>query len=219
MKLGHFGQAILVVSAIGVTGCSGLAQQAKATSQGLKVTYEVRKEEFVGLRGPMQIRVVDTRKDKEIVGSGAKPTVGHHVLGYIAFGVTYGAAHAVTGGGPHVTEESELPETIRRAFVERFSTNGVLVTQAGDAAPALLEIELTKFFLDFSFGTWTAEAGYRATLIENGAEVCRQAVEEKRTRFNVWGYASGEATLSDVFNAAVNAFTPTACTRAHGGKV
>jgi len=213
MKLGHLAQAIVVVSAIAVTGCSGLAQQMKATSQGLKVSYEVRKEEFGGFRGPLQIQVVDTRSDKEIVGPGAKPTIGQHVLGYLLLSVAYAPAHALTGQGPHVTEESELPETIRRAFAERFSTNGLRVAHAGDAAPVLLEIELTKFFLDFSFGTWTAEAGYLAKLIENGAEVCRQSLEEKRTRFNVWGYASGEAALSDVFNAAVNAFTPTACTR------
>ena len=135
MKLGHLAQAIVVVSAIAVTGCSGFARQAKATTQGLQVNYEVRKEEFGGFRGPMQIRVVDTRRDKEIVGSGAKPTVGHHVLGYIVLGVAYAPAHALTGQGPRVTEESELPETVRRAFVERFSTNGVLVTHAGDAAP------------------------------------------------------------------------------------
>ena len=42
MKLGHLGQAILVVLAIGVTGCSGLAQQGESdvSQVGLKVTYE-----------------------------------------------------------------------------------------------------------------------------------------------------------------------------------
>jgi hypothetical protein len=66
-KLGHLAQAMVVVSAIAVTGCSGFARQAKATTEGLKVSYEVRKEEFNGLRGPLQIRVVDTRRDKEII--------------------------------------------------------------------------------------------------------------------------------------------------------
>jgi len=157
----------------------------------------------------MQIRVVDTRADKEIVGPGAKPTIGQHVLGYLFFSVAYAPIHALNRNGPQVPEEAELPETVRRAFVERFSTNGVLITDAGDVAPVLLEIELNKFLLDFSFGTWTAEAGYRATLTENGAVLCSQAVEEKRTKHNLWGYSSGEAALSDVFNAAVNAFTPT----------
>ncbi len=200
--------AVLILTAmmicVTLSGCA---------SEGLKVSYEVRKEEFGGLHSPMQIRVVDTRADKEIVGPGAKPTIGQHVLGYLFFSVAYAPIHALNRNGPQVPEEAELPETVRRAFVERFSTNGVLITDAGDVAPVLLEIELNKFLLDFSFGTWTAEAGYRATLTENGAVLCSQAVEEKRTKHNLWGYSSGEAALSDVFNAAVNAFTPTACTR------
>lgn len=112
----------------------------------------MRNEEFGGLHSPMQIRVVDTRADKEIVGPGAKPTIGQHVLGYLFFSVAYAPIHALNRNGPQVPEEAELPETVRRAFVERFSTNGVLITDAGDVAPVLLEIELNKFLLDFSSG-------------------------------------------------------------------
>lgn len=197
--------AVLILTAIMIC----VALSGCASSGGLKVSYDVHKEEFGGLH-PMQIRVVDARADKEIVGPGAKPTIGKHAIGYIFFGPAYIPFHVLNRNGPQVHEEADLPETVRRAFVERFAANDVAIT---DGAPILLEIELNKFLLDFSLGTWTAEAGYLATITENGSVLCTQAVEEKRTRFNLNGYASGEAALSDVFNAAVNAFTPKACTR------
>jgi hypothetical protein len=206
---------ILLTACSGVVlvgGCSSLARQARATTHGLKVSYEVRKEDLSNLSGPLAVVVLDRRDNKDPVGAGAKPTIGTHLVGYLVLGVTYATFQAASAaiGPPTIASELSIPDAFEQAFAKRFVANGVNVANR-DAANHVLKVELQTFSIDFSLGTWTAEARYRARVDTKGSEVCKQVVAERMTRFNVWGYASAEAALSDVFNAAVNAFDPSKC--------
>lgn len=202
----------LLVTAILASGCGGLVRQAKVTTEGLNVEYRVRAEDLSMMHGPIQVFVVDDREDKDPIGPGAKPTIGKHVLGYLLFGVAYGALHAAAPHGPVIAQQLTIPDSFKNAFVQRLSANGIAITDEGTAAADVFRIQLQRFRLDFSFGTWTAEASYSAQVERNGREHCRQAVAEKATKVNLWGYASGEAALSEVFNTSVNAFDPKSCT-------
>ena len=55
------------------------------------MNYTVNKEQFVDPKAKVFISSSDERLDKEVIGHGAKPSVGTRVLGYVSFGVIYAA--------------------------------------------------------------------------------------------------------------------------------
>jgi hypothetical protein len=74
-----------------LSGCAGLSQQYRASTEGIAVNYTVKKEQLISPKEKVAVSSSDERLDKDIIGDGAKSTVGTRVLGYVAFGVIYAA--------------------------------------------------------------------------------------------------------------------------------
>src|SRR4030066_1970777 len=83
--------SVLIVFAVLLSGCAGLSQQYKASTEGISIDYTVKKEQFISLKEKVFISSSDERLDKEVIGDGAKPTIGTRVLGYVGFGIVYAA--------------------------------------------------------------------------------------------------------------------------------
>jgi hypothetical protein len=93
---------------------------------------------------------------------------------------------------------------------ERLKNNGIILS-SGSKSSVVLELSVRRFKLDFNFGKWIAEAGYVARSKNNGVVLCEKEIFEKTTKFNVYGYGSGEEAINDAFNKAINAFDVNAC--------
>ncbi len=181
------------------TGCAGFSQQLQATTTGIKIEYKVPQETLPVPHAPVRVVIKDDRLDSEVLGVGARSTVGSRVLGLFAFGVV----SLVVPSEPSF-QQTDLVGMFQKAFEERLKSNGVEITRDSAANKITLEVVLRDFRLDFNFGKWIGEAGYVITMKEDSKVICEDRISEKVVRFNVWGYGSGEAALSEAFAKAVN---------------
>lgn len=182
-----------------LTGCAGLSQQFGATTSGMKIEYKVPRETFSIPNEAVRVLVRDERLDTEFLGAGAKSTMGSRVLGFFAFGII-----SLAVPGEPSFQQSDLVGIFQKAFEERLRANGISIARGSETNGIALEVLLRNFRLDFNFGKWVGEAGYVMSMRKNSVLLCEDRVSEKVTKFNTFGYGTGEAALSEVFTKAVN---------------
>jgi hypothetical protein len=199
---------LLVVALVTLlSGCAGLSQQHRASAQGISVNYTVKKEQMINPKQKVVISSSDERLDKELIGEGAKPTVGTRVLGYVAFGLIY----AAMPDQPTLKDQEDPIRIFKTAMTERLSKNGIIVTNTHEDGELVLDLLVRQFKLDFNFGTWTGEAGYVARVKKSGEIICESTVYEKATAFNLYGFGSGEKAISEAFNKAIDKLEVNGC--------
>ena len=150
--------SVLIVFAVLLSGCAGLSQQYKASTEGISIDYTVKKEQFISLKEKVFISSSDERLDKEVFGDGAKPTIGTRVLGYVGFGIVY----AAMPDQPILKNQQDPISIFKTATAERLSRNGIIGTDDKDTDALAVELLVRQFKLDFNFGKWTGEVGYIA---------------------------------------------------------
>ena len=182
-----------------LTGCAGLSQQLGATTRGIKIEYKAPRETIPIPNEAIKVLVRDERLDTEFLGTGAKATMGSRVLGFFTFGII-----SLAVPGEPSFQQTDLVGMFQKAFEERLRTNGVSITGDSRVDGIVLEVLVRNFRLEFNFGKWIGEAGYIMSVKNNSALLCEDRVSEKVTKFNTFGYGTGEAALSEVFAKAVN---------------
>ena len=199
--------SVLIVFAVLLSGCAGLSQQYKASTEGISIDYTVKKEQFISLKEKVFISSSDERLDKEVIGDGAKPTVGTRVLGYVSFGIVY----AAMPDQPTLKNQQDPISIFKTATAERLSRNGIIVTDDKDTDALAVELLVRQFKLDFNFGKWNGEVGYVARVWKDGEIVCQNDIYEKATAFNLYGFASGEKAINEAFTKAIDKLDVNSC--------
>ena len=190
-----------------LSSCAGLSQQHKASTEGISLNYTVHKEQFINPKTKVFILSSDERLDKEVIGDGAKSSVGTRVLGYVAFGVIY----AAMPDQPTFEDQQDPVRIFKTAMSERLSKNGIILTNDKENDAITIDLLVRQFKLDFNFGKWTGEVGYVARITKNGEIVCEANMYEKATTFNLYGFGSGEKAISEAFNKAIDRFNVNSC--------
>lgn len=190
-----------------LSGCAGFSQQYRASTEGISVNYTVKKEQLISPKEKVVISSSDERLDKELIGEGAKPTVGTRVLGYVAFGVIY----ASMPDQPTFKDQQDPICIFKIATTERLSKNGIVVTNNHENEVLVLDFLVRQFKLDFNFGKWTGEVGYIARVKKGGEIICESKIYEKATAFNLYGFGSGEKAISEAFNKAIDRLDVNSC--------
>lgn len=190
-----------------LSSCAGLSQQYKASTEGISVSYTVHKEQFINPKAKVFISSSDERLDKEVIGDGAKSSVGTRVLGYVAFGVIY----AAMPDQPTFKDQQDPVRIFKTAMSERLSKNGIILTNDKENDAITIDLLVRQFKLDFNFGKWTGEVGYVVRINKNGEIVCENNIYEKATAFNLYGFGSGEKAISEAFNKAIDRFDVNSC--------
>lgn len=190
-----------------LSSCAGLSQQYKASTEGISVSYTVHKEQFINPKAKVFISSSDERLDKEVIGDGAKSSVGTRVLGYVAFGVIY----AAMPDQPTFKNQQDPVRIFKTAMSERLSKNGIILTNDKENDAITIDLLVRQFKLDFNFGKWTGEVGYVARINKNGEIVCENNIYENATAFNLYGFGSGEKAISEAFNKAIDRFDVNSC--------
>lgn len=192
-----------------LSGCAGLSQQYRASTEGISINYTVKKEQLISPKEKIAISSSDERLDKEIIGDGAKPTVGTRVLGFVTFGVIY--APALLFDQPTFKDQQDPIQIFKTAMTERLSKNGITVINDKDNETLALDLLVRQFKLDFNFGKWTGEVGYVARVKKTGEIICESNLYEKTTAFNLYGFGSGEKAISEAFNKAIDRLDINSC--------
>jgi len=190
-----------------LSGCAGLSQQYRASNEGISINYTVKKEQLISPKEKVVISSSEERLDKEIIGDGAKGTVGTRVLGYVTFGVIY----AVMPDQPTLKDQQDPIRIFKTAMAERLSKNGITVINDKDNETLAVDLLVRQFKLDFNFGKWTGEVGYVARIKKNGAVVCQDDIYEKATAFNLYGFGSGEKAINEAFGKAIDKLDINSC--------
>ncbi len=196
-------------------GCAGLAEQRQATREGIAITYRAPKERLDGM-GRVRIQATDERADKDIIGAGARPTLGRSVMAEVVFGpATVPAVSAILGGdvldAPRVRDADGVARMVAAALAERLRAGGAVVVEDEAAAPAEIRLSLQTFTLDFGWGHWRSRVAYAATVMAHGKPPCRQTIDERVTRWNLYGFGTAQEVLNDAFRAAINDFDIPRC--------
>ena len=196
----HVGTQLLVVSACFMfSGCAGFSRQLRASTSGIAIQYEVPKESLPTLDSTIGVLIKDERLDNELIGAGARNSFGKKVLGYLTFGLTF-----MPFSGDPSFQETDLAGLFQKAFYGRLGLNGVKIVENAAQADAVLEISLRNVRLDFNFGKWWGEVGYVLQLKKGTELIGEDRVSKKVSKFNMWGYGSGETAISEAFSSAVN---------------
>lgn len=190
-----------------LSSCAGLSQQYKASTEEISVSYTVHKEQFINPKAKVFISSSDERLNKEVVGDGAKSSVGTRVLGYVAFSVIY----AAMPDQPTFKDQQDPVRIFKTAMSERLSKNGIILANDKENDAITIDLLVRQFKLDFNFGKWTGEVGYIARINKNGEIVCENNIYEKATAFNLYGFGSGEKAISEAFNKAIDKFDVNSC--------
>lgn len=190
-----------------LSSCAGLSQQYEASTEGISVNYTVHKEQFINPKAKVFISSSDERLDKEVIGDGAKSSVGTRVLGYVAFGVIY----AAMPDQPTFKDQQDPVRIFKTAMSERLSKNGIILTKDKENDAITIDLLVRQFKIEFNFGKWTGEVGYVARINKNGEIVCENNIYEKATAFNLYGFGSGEKAISEAFNKAIDRFDVNSC--------
>jgi hypothetical protein len=198
--------AFIVVAAL-LSGCAGLSEQYKATTEGISVNYTVKKEQFADPKAKIFVSSNDERLDKDVVGDGAKSSAGSRALGYVAFGVIY----AAFPDQPTLKDQQDPIRIFKTAITERLSKNGISVVDDLDSDGLVLDLLVRQFKIDFNFGKWIGEVGYVAIVKKNGEIVCQDNIYEKATAFNLYGFGSGEKALNEAFSKAIDRLDVNSC--------
>jgi hypothetical protein len=188
-------------------GCAGLSKQYRATTEGIAINYVVTEEKIVKPKAKIFITVTDGRADKEVIGDGAKPTVGSKFMGYFALGILY----AAVPDQPRFQSREDSITIFRTAMSERLAKNGIIVTDKNEEGAVMVDLLIKAFKLDFSFGSWMGDAGYQANVHLGDQVICEKTVGEKSKVFNMWGYGSGEKAINEVFSKAINGLDVNDC--------
>ena len=200
-------QMLVILSCVFLSGCAGLSNQYRASTEGISINYTVKKEQLINPKGKVTISSSDERLDKEIVGDGAKSTGGKKVLGYVLFGVLY----AAVPDQPTFQDKQDPAQVTKTAMTERLSKNGITVINDEDSETLVVDLAVRQFKLDFNFGKWTGEVGYIAKVNKNGKVVCQEDIYEKATAFNLYGFGSGEKALNEAFGKAIDSLDINNC--------
>ncbi len=190
-----------------LVGCSGFSRQYRASTEGMAINYVVNNESIAKPNAKVLIVVTDERTDKEVIGEGAKPTVGNKFMGYLVLGVLY----AAFPDQPMLRDKQDPVKIFQTAMTERLAKNGVVIGDKNEGKVLVIDILVKKFKLDFNFGNWIGEAGYVARASQDNVIICESTVDERAKAFNLWGYASGEKAINDVFNKAINGLDINSC--------
>ncbi len=191
--------SLLVSVALAFGGCAGLSQQIRASTSGIAIKYKVPQESLPIPNTPIGISVLDERLDNEVIGPGARNSFGKKALGYLSFGLTF-----MPFSGDPSFQETDLVGIFKRAFEGRLRLNGVRVAENPAQADVVLEIHVRNVRLDFNFGQWWGEVGYVLQMKKGKELVGEDRINKKVSKFNMWGYGSGEAAISEAFSTAVN---------------
>lgn len=200
---------ILLTMAIVIllSGCAGLSQQYKASIEGISMSYTVNKEQFINPKAKVFISLSDERLDREVIGEGAKPSVGPRVLGYVAFGVIY----AAMPDQPTLKDRQDPVDIFNTAIAERLSKNGIALIRDHESDALTIDLLVRQFKLDFNFGKWTGEVGYVARVKKDGEIICEDKIYERATASNLYGFGSGERAINEAFNRAINRLDINSC--------
>lgn len=198
---------LVIVFVTLLSGCAGLSQQYKASTEGISINYTVKKEQLISPKEKVVISSSEDRLDKEIIGDGAKGTVGTRVLGYVAFGVIY----AAMPDQPTLKDKQDPIRIFKTAMAERLSKNGITVVNKKDNETLAVDLLVRQFKIDFNFGKWTGEVGYVAKIKKNGEVVCQDDIYEKATAFNLYGFGSGEKAINEAFGKAIDKLDINSC--------
>ena len=190
----------LPILTVYLLGCSGLSRQMKASTEGMKIEYHVRKQEIKRPDLPIIVDVIDDRIVKEVVGDGAKSSVGERFAGYFAFGILF----AFSPNEPIIQDKENMRDMFYKSFYQRFLNNGIKISKNQTLKHLMLKVYIRSFRLDFRLGKWIGEVGYVAKLIKDNELICEQVVNEKVKKINLYGYGSGEEAISKAFNKAIN---------------
>ncbi len=202
-----YGLVAVIIFASLLSACAGLSQQYRASTEGIAINYTINKEQFFDPNVKVFIEASDERVDKDVIGDGAKPTVGTRAMAYIAFGVFY----AAMPDQPTLKDQQDSVRIFQTATAERLSKNGVTVTNDKENEAIIIDLLVRQFKLDFNFGKWSGEVGYVAIIKKNGEVICESTIYEKVNAFNLYGFGSGEKAISEAFNKAINRLDINAC--------
>lgn len=200
---------LAIVFALLFSGCTGLSQQYRASTEGISINYTVKKEQLINPKENVVISSIDERLDKALIGGEEKPTVGTHVIGFIAFGVMY--VPALLFDGAPFKEQQDPILVFKTAMTERLSKNGIVVSNNHENGVIVLDLLVRQFKLDFNLGKWNGEVGYVARVKKGGEIICESNIFEKTTAFNLYGFGSGEKAISEAFNKAINGLDVNGC--------
>lgn len=201
----YFFQIVLFFLIIsGLPGCAGLSQQYRASTQGIKIDYDVKKEATIDLLHSVSIKTLDTRNVGYVIGYGARNTAGNRLIGKIAFGAFYDFLPT----NPFIKRDINPVSAFKVAMEERLKANGVKLERPKPTT-INIELEIKRILLDFKSATWVADISYMARVKFKNKIICEQNITERETAFNLWGFGSGEEALNSAFNKAINKFNLT----------
>lgn len=202
---------LIIIVVILLSGCAGLSQQYKASTEGVSVNYTVNREQFVDPKAKVFISSNDERVDKEVIGDGAKPTVGQRILDSAALYIAFGVIYAAIPDQPNLRVQQDPIGIFKIATAERLSNNGIVITNHNENDVWAIDLLVGQFKLDFNFGKWTGEVGYVARVKKGGEIICENKIYEKATAFNLYGFGSGERAINEAFNKAINRLDINTC--------
>ncbi|MEW6613992.1 MAG: hypothetical protein AB1401_00750 [Thermodesulfobacteriota bacterium] len=175
----------ILVIILNLLGCSTLNSRIVVS---YKKAIETQKLDHVKLAFNIQ----DLREDKEIFGSDFKKTYDASRFDVIT----------VLQGKPEVDVDKNLSRLFYNAFEDRLQGFDIV---GKDQNPSLLfNISILIFKLDFKKGHWIGDVIYDVKIFKEKEMLIDKRIRGYSTKLNVWGYRSGEASISEAFSNAIN---------------
>jgi hypothetical protein len=184
-----------------LAGCSSLSEQRRVTSEGLAMKSDSARS--VSVSKPVRIVATDDRADKT---TGQEATTGQKVTGYAAAGAGLGLAGVLLYAATS-DMRPEHNEALSKVFGDAFAK----IVPIADVSDNRLEISVKTVKLGFTLGVWSGLVEYQAKGYAKDQLVCEQFCSGEGSKWNTWGYASGEKALNEAFTKAIDQFDFAKC--------
>ena len=165
----------------------------------IPVTYSPPAQSYLMKGKRVFLNVKDLRSDDAIFGENAKKEF-EYFTGLFSLSIAKGKKDTVLIGA------FELSALFAEALKLRIENIGAEVVSEPKENEPVIEIELTKFFLDLESHKWKADISYEARLIQDNKIRATQNISGQAERVKVIGSGAAEKVLSDMFTEIVNKF-------------
>jgi hypothetical protein len=142
---------------------------------------------------------VDERKNKEIIGPGARKDYRNYG-GDISYSLTK------SGGSTFKIGVFEPPVLLGEAMKAKLKNDGVLVLSDPKESDVLLELGLKEFALDLVKREWQFQMSYEARLIREGRTLSRQEIAGQAERGKILQRREADRVVEELFTDLVNRF-------------
>ncbi|MBW2103119.1 MAG: hypothetical protein JRH05_10675 [Deltaproteobacteria bacterium] len=170
---------------------------ACASIPEVKVNYRLQ-EESKALEGQkIYLDFRDTRKDRELLGPGAKEELGMFT-GNFSFSVARPGERGFKIGPYDIT--GMLQEAFRRKLVHL----GARVEPAPGPDVTEVRITLQEFKLDLADRRWIASMKLEGGVVQEGKVVSAQTIEGRSERVKILGTKGADEALGELFTDMIN---------------